>query len=99
MSKEFQKFDLGKTRLSLIEPNFIEGVGKVLTFGAEKYAANGWQNLPKEELYRYKDAMLRHIMAYLKGEYADPESGIPHLDHAATNIMFLKYFEEQKPKG
>ena len=97
----FKKFDTGKTRLSLIEPNFIEGVGKVLTFGAEKYEANGWQNLPEEELYRYKDALMRHILEHLKQSGSnDLESGISHLHHAACNIMFLAYFEEQeKLKG
>ena len=31
------KFDNGKNRLDLVEPEFIENVGKVLTFGADKY--------------------------------------------------------------
>ena len=35
--KEFKKFDSEKNRLELIEPQFIEGLGKVLTYGSLKY--------------------------------------------------------------
>lgn len=89
------KYDKGKNQLSLIEPNFILGVGEVLTYGASKYKANSWQTLDDAEK-RYKDALLRHTMAYLNGEKVDEESKISHLKHMATNIMFLQYFDEVK---
>jgi len=89
------KYDKGKNRLSLIEPNFILGVGQVLTYGAVKYKPNSWQTLQDAE-ERYRDALLRHTMAYLNGEKVDTESGISHLKHMATNIMFLQYFEEKE---
>lgn len=92
---QFTKADSGKPRLSLVEPAFIRGVGRILTFGAEKYDANNWKTLPPEELHRYKDAAMRHFLAYLDGELIDPESGQPHLDHLACNVMFLRYFEHQ----
>lgn len=90
----FVKADYGKNMLSLIEPRFIVDLGKVLTFGAQKYAPNNWQKC--EDTSRYKDALLRHIFAYLGGEEVDPETGIPHLSHATCNLMFLHYFENQK---
>ena len=34
-------------------------------------------------------ALLRHLMAYQAGEVNDPESGMPHLWHVATNAAFL----------
>ncbi len=88
------KHDEGKNRLDLIEPEFIEGVGKVLTFGAEKYGPNNWQNVDDAE-NRYYAATLRHLLAWRKGEKTDPESGLSHLDHVATNIMFLQHFERE----
>ena len=93
-SKEFIKHDTGKRRLSLIEPLFIQTLGDVITFGAEKYAPNNWRLC--EDISRYRDALLRHIFAYLSGELTDPETGIEHLAHAACNLMFLQYFDNIK---
>ena len=87
-----RKNDQGKNRLDLIEPQFIEGVGEVLTFGAAKYGPNNWQNVEDAE-DRYYAAALRHLMAWRRGEVVDEESGLSHLKHAATNIMFLLHFE------
>ena len=44
-----RKDDQEKNRLDLIEPEFIEGVGKVLTVGAKKYAPNSWKNVDDAE--------------------------------------------------
>lgn len=89
-----QKDDKDKNRLDLIEPEFIEGVGKVLTFGANKYEPNNWQKVEDAE-DRYYAAALRHLIAWRKGEKTDPESGLSHLDHVACNIMFLQHFEKE----
>ena len=90
-----RKDDKEKNRLDLIEPEFIEGIGEVLTFGANKYEPNNWQNVEDAE-NRYYAAALRHIIAWRKGEKTDPESGLSHLDHVACNIMFLKHFEREE---
>ena len=89
------KHDEHKNRLDLIEPEFIEGVGEVLTFGAEKYEPNSWQKVEDAE-NRYYAALLRHLMAYRRGETVDPESGLSHLKHIACNAMFLLHFEEEQ---
>ena len=89
-----RKDDQEKNRLDLIEPEFIEGVGKVLTFGADKYEPNNWQKVEDAE-DRYYAAALRHLIAWRKGEKTDPESGLSHLDHVACNIMFLQHFEKE----
>ena len=93
----FMKNDAGKNMLSLIEPQFILLLGEVLTFGAKKYAPNNWQKC--EDTSRYKDALLRHIYAYLGGEQLDPESGLPHLGHAAFGLMCLNYFDNLTQQG
>lgn len=36
-TKEFMKFDTGKVMVSLVDPDFIMGVGQILKFGAKKY--------------------------------------------------------------
>ena len=90
-----RKDDKEKNRLDLVEPEFIEGIGEVLTFGANKYEPNNWQNVEDAE-NRYYAAALRHLLAWRKGEKTDPESGLSHLDHVACNIMFLKHFEREE---
>jgi len=95
ISETGRKDDQEKNRLDLIEPEFIEGVGKVLTFGANKYEPNNWQKVEDAE-DRYYAAAFRHLIAWRKGEKTDPESGISHLYHVACNIMFLQHFEREE---
>jgi len=90
----YEKHDKGKPRLELIDPGFILGVGKVLTFGAEKYADDNWKQATVEDRKRSMGSLLRHTMAYQSGELIDPESGIEHLYHMATNIMFMAWYDK-----
>lgn len=77
----------GKIRMALVPPRIIEEIGKVRTFGTEKYGdPENWREVAQEY---YKDALMRHIVAWLKGEETDKESGLNHLSHAACNIAFL----------
>ena len=92
------KDDDHKIRLDLIPPEVIMEIGKVLTFGAIKYAPNNWQQLPNFNR-RYYAAALRHLMAWRMGEDFDKESGLLHLSHALTCLAFLTwkaYHSEEK---
>ena len=91
--EEFIKYDSGKPMISLVEPRFIEDIAKVLTFGAEKYGIENWQMC--DDPRRYHDALLRHLIAYAKGEESDSETNISHLAHAGCCLMFLHYFEDK----
>lgn len=95
-NNQTHKADNGKTRLDLVSPTFIEAVGKIRTFGVQKYGdSDSWA---KVEPKRYMAALLRHINAYRMGEDTDRESGLPHLWHAACNLMFLIDLDERKDK-
>ena len=89
---EFMKFDTGKLRYSLIPPEAMKEMAKVLTYGAKKYKPNNWQKA--EDTSRYVDALYRHLEAWRAGEKVDEESGLSHLSHALTNIGFLIHFED-----
>lgn len=91
----FKKSDEGKPMVSLVEPAYVLGTAKILTFGAEKYGKDNWKTAKAEDIERYNDALLRHLYAYLGGEKIDPESGQPHLYHISCNVMFLDYFDRQ----
>jgi len=94
----FKKDDLGKPRVSLIEKEFILGTAEVLTLGAQKYGVANWKlGSSPEDISRYKDALLRHVLAYTSGEVLDPETRLSHAYHAACNLMFLDHFERNKP--
>jgi hypothetical protein len=82
------KFDSEKRRMGLLPPRALESVADVLTFGAKKYLPNNWKYVENGH-ERYLDAALRHMSAYMKGEYADPETGMPHLSHALCCLMFI----------
>lgn len=84
---EFQKTDAGKNRLGLLPPYATEAVGRVLTFGAQKYAPGNWRRV--DDRSRYVDAALRHVFAFMRGKEVDAESGEHHLAHAVCCLMFL----------
>lgn len=67
-------------------PRAIEQVAAVSTFGAAKYAWGGWRTVP-EGFERYSDALVRHLISGSKGEFEDPDSGLPHAAHAAWNAL------------
>jgi hypothetical protein len=84
------KFDEEKERWSLLPIDIVEDIVKVLDFGAKKYGVDNWKKMEDKE--RYYSAMMRHIVAWRKGEDLDSETGFHHLTHAMTNIVFLMYF-------
>ena len=81
------KYDGGKVQLDLIDAEAIEGLASVLTFGVQKYEAHNWRAGIHNS--RLVAALLRHLFAIMKGEYIDPESGLPHIDHVGCCWMFL----------
>ncbi len=90
------KQDLGKRRLDLLPWDSLDRVGDVLTYGIKKYPKpeENWRvNSTEEDIKRYKAALLRHFSAQEQGEVTDPESGLPHMAHIATNALFILALE------
>lgn len=82
------KLDAGKPRVSLIThdmPRAVLAVAEVATFGAKKYSAGGWQQVP-DGIARYTDALLRHLVR--EGvEVTDADSGLLHAAQVAWNAL------------
>lgn len=65
-------------------------LGTVLAYGAKKYGPRNWEH---GIVYtRYIAAAQRHLYAHLSGELLDPETGLPHLAHAACCLLFLSTY-------
>lgn len=89
------KHDSEKIQLELLSTKWLLGVGRVLTFGAKKYASHNWRKGIQQS--RLLGASLRHILAYLDGEDLDQESGLSHLFHASCCLMFAAELKETRP--
>lgn len=85
------KFDAGKLPLELLPTDALEGVTRVLQFGAQKYARRNWEK--GINYSRLVGAVLRHTFAWLRGEDKDPETGLSHMAHAACECLFILAFE------
>ena len=93
-----RKFDFKdkKTRLDLIDPNFVEGIGKVMTYGAEKYDAHNWMR--GMDFSRLIGGLERHTRDLKLQLDDDPETEILHLYHIGCCAMFLAHFLEHPEK-
>jgi hypothetical protein len=85
-----RKLDDGKNRLDLIPTSLISNVGRVLTFGANKYADRDWEK--GIDWNRVYGAALRHMNEFWSGNDIDADSGCPHLACAITELAFLLEF-------
>ena len=88
---DFIKADEGKLQWSLMPFEQLEDVVRVLMNGAKKYSKDNWKKC--DDVTRYKDALMRHVVAYCKGEALDPEDNLSHLAHAICNCLFLQWFD------
>jgi hypothetical protein len=89
------KYDQEKPPMALLDPLALEGLAKVLAFGANKYDAHNWRG--GIAYSRLLGAAFRHGFAILRGEDNDPESGLPHVDHLGCCWMFLSNMMKTRP--
>lgn len=91
-SSEGTKFDQDKNRMELYPAFSFEAVSLVFTYGAKKYGDFNWEKgIPYLRLY---GAVLRHLLAWRKGDNKDPETGYSHLWHAGAGINMLIWMEK-----
>lgn len=97
---EGKKYDTGKNRMGLVLQGFSNAlweVGRVGTFGGQKYDFGNWQYLENAK-ERYFDALFRHLFLYMQGEEIDKESGLKHLSHALWNLTAVLEFIMREEK-
>lgn len=99
----FKKNDVaeGKPDWSLFPFDGAELVVRILEHGARKYSRDNWRQGADdpEAQRRIFSAALRHLFALQRGETVDPDSGMPHIAHAACNLLFLCAFTREYTGG
>lgn len=91
------KADAGKLRLTLVPHEVIRAIARVRMYGIEKYGDP--ENWRRVEVERYRDALLRHTLAYLEDpQGVDEESGLHHWEHMACNMAFIAEMEAEKAR-
>jgi len=90
------RYNKGKPRFDLIPPDALMELARVYTdgvekYGAEKYGARNWERGQKWGICF--GATMRHMWKWWGGERYNPESGLPHLAHAAWNVFVLLAYE------
>jgi nucleoside 2-deoxyribosyltransferase len=81
-------------RMDLIPPEPLWQLALVYGMGAKKYSDDNWR-----KGYAWKlsiGALLRHVFQFVRGEYIEPESGLPHLVHATWHCFTLMEFNRLK---
>lgn len=90
------RYNEGKLRYDLEHPIAREGLIKVLTKGAEKYAPHNWEK--GMEWTTIIASLKRHLAAIEKGEDYDSETGCLHIDHVQCNAHFLSAYYKIAPQ-
>jgi hypothetical protein len=89
------KLDDGKIPCELLPPEALLATARVLQLGAKKYSNHNWRGGMRWT--RIVGAILRHTFAFMMGEDIDKDSGLPHVDHLACEVMFLQvYYQTRK---
>jgi hypothetical protein len=87
VAMEGVKYDGKKPDMYLLPPLATLEVGKVLTYGANKYSPDNWKKLDSLQ-ERYTSAAMRHLLAHMSGEENDEETDMSHLAHAICCLLF-----------
>lgn len=88
---EAARMNEGKAMLAFLLqfPTAAEAFARVKEVGAIKYERDNWKKGNKPD-WEYLDACLRHLFAFVNGEYYAQDTGCSHLAHAAWNLFALQ---------
>ena len=77
----------GKPNYNLIDKDFLRRMAEHLEKGAIKYGRDNWKRAnSQEELLRFQDSALRHMMQWLEGNVEED-----HMAAVAFNLAAAEY--------
>lgn len=91
------RYNEGKLRYDLFEPNAMKELAKVFTIGATKYAPRNWEN--GMSWISVLASLERHKEAFKLGEDSDKETKCLHMAHVAWNALALVSYYKMYPQG
>jgi hypothetical protein len=95
MKEKGLRFNQNKIKTHLIPPFSMEQLGRVLTFGADKYGENNYRKgMPWSTVI---GSLKRHLLEFEKGVDFDPETGSLHMAHILCNALFLLEYYKIAP--
>jgi len=97
MSGEGLRYNNGKKRYDLIQPDALAGLVDVLTYGSTKYAERNWERGMKWS--NVIASLKRHLAAIEQGIDYDEETNMKHADHLQCNAHFLSAYYKIYPQG
>jgi hypothetical protein len=83
------------SQLAWLPPDAMLALGEVAGHGSEKYTPHNFRLGYNFSLSL--NALYRHALAFQGGEDLDPDSGLPHMAHAAWHALNL--VQSQKDYG
>lgn len=87
MTRDHTKAKAHKPRPELLPPIALLQVADVMRFGASKYGARSYAEGASTD--RLMGSALRHLLSFQASIDIDEESSLPHLAHAAANILIM----------
>ena len=88
----------GKAMFDLVPLHLLGGVARVLSGGKIKYKEWNWAK-GMDWSHSFNCTMRHTFKWWYVREDLDEESGEHHLDHAITNLLFLKHYLKYFPEG
>lgn len=96
------RYNEGKIRYDLIPPSALNALGKVFSYGDQKYGVEaGGCNRNWEKGLKWNGVIasaLRHIESFRSGKDFDDESGLLHVAHAMANLAFIVEYYKTHPE-
>jgi hypothetical protein len=83
-------------RWDLMPMGALAQIARVYGMGAKKYDDHNWRKGYKWGLSF--SSLEHHLRAWQEGQDSDPESGLPHLAHAAWHCLTLLTFANEHPE-
>lgn len=85
--------EVKEARYSLVPTEALRVLSEIYGRGAAKYAPHNWRK--GYDWSASLDALQRHVSAFWAGDEIDPESGQPHILHAAWHCFTLYTFSTE----
>ena len=78
----------GKEDMTAAPIEALLDIQPIVEFGKEKYGYRDWASLGEEGKRHLLSSSIRHLCKSMEAEL-DEDSGLPHINHAACNLLML----------